>query len=45
MSKRQLKYMPVPVVVPSDWQIVAFLIIIGAALCLLAVGGAIACFG
>lgn len=44
MSKRQLQYMRVPVVVPANWQIAAFLLITGSALCCLAVGVASVCF-
>lgn len=44
MSKRQLQYMRVPVVVPANWQIAAFLLITSSALCCLAVGVASVCF-
>ena len=44
MAKRQLQYMRVPVVVPSDWQIAAFLVITSSALACLVVGVASACF-
>jgi hypothetical protein len=44
MTKRYLQYMRVPVTVPSDWQVVAFLVVVGTAMSCLAVAVAIVCF-